>query len=456
MILLSKGIDYAFSPHPSVAALKANGVTFACRYISSFAPNDHNGKNLLAAEKAALLGGGIAVVVVVEEGANRMLGGHSAGVADAQHASAVVTSLGMPGIPVYFACDFDATADDQARINAYLDGAATVLGKSRVGVYGGYYVVKRAFDGKHCAYGWQTRAWSGGQWDSRAQLRQGETTSLGGASVDWDESRAADFGQWPRPGPPNPSPVLSLALKSAGAAVGIVQTRLNVHGVTKPALAVDSNFGALTDKALRAFQSARKLAGDGITGPATWAALRAAPPAVGPTPPPAPKGLAASSVSLAVTWQPVTVGGTPAASYTVKAVGQNGKVYASLTTPTTSALITGLTHGWTYDIVVWANGGTVVADSATLKVTVLSAQTEMPPIPALAGGGHFAFCSAITSCGSWPRSWPACSLPRSPLPPRPLGTSCASCGASPQKRLAPWQRLPGWHPRPESCEPRDP
>jgi len=370
VILLAKGIDYAFSPHPSIASLKANQVTFACRYISTFPPNDHNGKNLLAGEKAALLGGGIAVVVVVEEGANRMLGGHSAGVADAQHANAVVKSLGMPGMPVYFACDFDASPNDQTSINAYLDGAATVLGKARVGLYGGYYVVKRALDGKHCVFAWQTRAWSGGQWDNRAQLRQGVTTSLGGASVDWDESRAADYGQWPRPGPPNPSPVLSLALKSTGAAVGTAQTRLNVHGVTKPALAVDSSFGPATDKALRAFQSARKLTVDGTTGPATWAALRAAPPAVGPAPPAAPKGLAATSVSLAVTWQPVTVGGSPAASYTVKAVGLNGKVYVSLTSATTSALITGLTHGWTYDVVVWANGGTVVADSATLRVAV--------------------------------------------------------------------------------------
>jgi len=152
VFLLSKGVDYAFSPHPSVAALKANGVTFACRYISTFAPNDKNGKNLLAAEAASLLAAGISIVVVAEESANRMLGGRAAGVADAQHANAVVTSLGMPGIPVYFACDFDATPDDQIAINAYLDGAATILGKQRVGIYGGYYPCMRAAKADKAAY----------------------------------------------------------------------------------------------------------------------------------------------------------------------------------------------------------------------------------------------------------------------------------------------------------------
>lgn len=308
---MSKGIDYAFSPHPSIAALKSAGVTFVCRYISSFAPNDSNGKNLSAAEARALHAAGIALVVVVEEGASRMLAGHSAGVSDAQHADAVVKAVGLAGIPVYFACDFDAAEGQQPAINAYLDGAASIIGKQRTGVYGGYYVVKRALDGKHAAYAWQTRAWSGGQWDTRAQLRQGATVSLGGASVDADVSMTADYGQWPRP-------------------------KVAAPPAQKPA----------------------KPVADPPTVP------------VGPTPPAAPKGLTASAVTLTIAWRPVSVDGKPAAGYTVKAVGQNGKVYASLTAATTSAELTGLHHGWTYDVVVSADGGKVVSDAATLKVTV--------------------------------------------------------------------------------------
>ena len=43
---------------------------------------------------------------------------------------------------------------------------------TRTGAYGGYYVIKRAFDAGKITWGWQTYAWSGGQWDARAQFRQ--------------------------------------------------------------------------------------------------------------------------------------------------------------------------------------------------------------------------------------------------------------------------------------------
>jgi hypothetical protein len=198
---VTRGIDYAFSPHPSVSALKTAGVAFVCRYVSADPRNDANGKNLLPAEKTALLGAGFQLVVVCEEwAASRMLGGHAAGVADATHADAVVKALGLAGVPVYFACDFDATEAQQVPINAYLDGCASVIGVNRVGIYGGYYPLKRALDAGKAKYAWQTYAWSGGLWDTRAQLRQVQNgVTVGGASCDFDESRAADFGQWPRP-----------------------------------------------------------------------------------------------------------------------------------------------------------------------------------------------------------------------------------------------------------------
>jgi hypothetical protein len=205
---VSKGIDYAFSPHPSASALKSAGVTFVCRYISAETANDANGKNLLPAEKAALLAAGFQLVVVVEEGATRMLGGRAAGVADAAHADSVAKALGLAGMPVYFACDFDSTEAQQAAINAYLDGCASVIGVGRVGIYGGYYPVKRALDAGKAKYAWQTYAWSGGLWDARAQLRQVQNgVTVGGASCDVDQSQAADFGQWPRPKPLAPKPV---------------------------------------------------------------------------------------------------------------------------------------------------------------------------------------------------------------------------------------------------------
>lgn len=284
---MAKGFDYAFGAHPSAAAIKAAGGSFVCRYISSFGPNDTNGKNLIASEAKNLLAGGIQIVVVAEEGANRMLGGHAAGVADAQHANGVVKALGMPTIPVYFACDFDASAAQQAAIDSYLDGAASVLGRNRVGLYGGYWPCVRAAKAGKATYFWQTRAWSGSNVPGNKSdlggftrnLYQGAGMTLAGASVDIDTSFTADFGQWPRPGttPKPESTVLQLSTPHAtGAAVTYLQQRLNVYGAK---LTVDGDFGAATDKAVRTFQSQHGLTVDGVVGPNTWTKLDATPPA---------------------------------------------------------------------------------------------------------------------------------------------------------------------------------
>lgn len=276
---MARGLDYAFAPHPSIAAIKAAGASFVCRYISAFAANDRNGKNLLASEKSALLAERISIVVVAEGAANRMLGGNAAGVADARHADAVVRALGMAGLPIYFSCDFDASPAQQSPINAYLDGAASVVGLRRTGIYGGYYPVRRALDAGKAVFAWQTYAWSGGQWDSRAQLRQTlNDVTVGGASCDRNVSMAPDFGQWPRPGalPSRPAPAHPVLARGArGTAVSLLQTRLRAWGAN---IAADGVFGPATLAAVRAFQKAHRLAVDGIVGPATWAALLKPPP----------------------------------------------------------------------------------------------------------------------------------------------------------------------------------
>lgn len=194
-----QGIDYAFGPHPAATTISGHGYKFVGRYMSDIPANDSNGKNLLPGELAALRAAGLDVIVVAESTAGRMHAGHAAGIADAQHAKAVTASLGMATIPVYFACDFDATPGDQTAINDYLDGAASVIGLERTGIYGGYWPVSRALDAGKARWAWQTSAWSGGQWDSRAHIRQQGTVTIGGASCDVDAAMAGDFGQWPRP-----------------------------------------------------------------------------------------------------------------------------------------------------------------------------------------------------------------------------------------------------------------
>jgi Rv2525c-like, glycoside hydrolase-like domain len=197
------GIDYAWG-RPSAAALKKAGAAFVVRYVS----HDTTGKNLTAAEARQLSAAGIWLAVVWESTASRALAGHSAGAADATAAAGQATACGMPaGRPIYFAVDFDATAAQQAQIHAYLDGAASVLGRGRVGLYAGYGPIKRAFDAKKITFGWQTYAWSGGRWDSRAQLRQYSNGHyVGGVDCDYDHAMTGDYGQWRVGVSPTPVP----------------------------------------------------------------------------------------------------------------------------------------------------------------------------------------------------------------------------------------------------------
>lgn len=187
------GVDYAWG-RPGAAALKRAGVKFACRYLS----HDTTGKNLTRAEAGELSEAGIWLVVVWESSARRPLAGRSAGAADARDAAAQARACGMPGDrPVYFAADWDASPTQQDEINAYLDGAASVLGRDRVGLYAGHGPVKRAFDAEKITYGWQTYAWSGGRWDARAQLQQySNDHTINGAEVDYDRAVKSDYGQW--------------------------------------------------------------------------------------------------------------------------------------------------------------------------------------------------------------------------------------------------------------------
>lgn len=194
------GVDYAWG-FPGVKALKAAKVGFVCRYLSHDAS-----KNLRANELLALRKAGIDVVVVWEAAASRALAGSKAGAEDAQAAEEQLFALGAPAnSPVYFAVDFDATAAEVPAINAYLQGAASILGKDRVGVYASISVVKAALDAGVCKYAWQTYAWSAGKLEPRAHLYQfSNGHSINGVSVDYDRSLQADFGQMVFTSKPHP------------------------------------------------------------------------------------------------------------------------------------------------------------------------------------------------------------------------------------------------------------
>jgi hypothetical protein len=192
--VVAEGVDYAWS-RPSPAVIAASGREFVCRYVS----HDTTGKNLTLAEAVRLSDAGLSIVIVFESTASRMLAGVSAGIADAKFAESEVAKLGMPPTrPIYFACDFDASAGQQTVINAYLDGAATVIPRSRIGMYGGYGPINRALDAGKITWAWQTYAWSGGKWDKRAQIQQykNDQSLAGVTGVDFNRSMTTDYGQW--------------------------------------------------------------------------------------------------------------------------------------------------------------------------------------------------------------------------------------------------------------------
>lgn len=195
------GLDYAGGV-PQPTAIVNAGYGFVCRYLT---PGGAGlpGKLLTPSEFTALQAAGIAVVLNFETTADRMRAGHDAGIADAQVAHATANSLGIPADrAVYFSADFDATPVDQVAIDAYLTGAASVIGAARVGVYGSYYAVQRCLDNGTAHWAWQTSAWSGGLIEPRAHIYQhGGTVLVGGVECDINEALQVDFGQHPYSSP---------------------------------------------------------------------------------------------------------------------------------------------------------------------------------------------------------------------------------------------------------------
>lgn len=202
-----KGLDYSWA-RPGGATIKAAGYQFVVRYI----PYPGNGgKGLEHAELNDLRKHGIDIAMVYESYANRALQGFSAGVADAKQSIAQLNRLGFPKIPVYFAVDFDAAEHQQDEIDAYLKGAASVIGADRVGVYAGYWVIKRCYENKTAKYLWQTYAWSGGNVHPKIHLYQYLNGQNLNGAVDYNRAYQANFGQWaadgakPAPQPSAPS-----------------------------------------------------------------------------------------------------------------------------------------------------------------------------------------------------------------------------------------------------------
>lgn len=116
----------------SGAKIKADGYGGVIRYID--APQNWRTKHTNVAEYRDHLANGLKVYLVFEAGTGDADGGYNAGVTNAKRAKAGADALGYNGI-IFFANDRPSVPNAKAWTD-YLDGAASVLGKSRVGAYG--------------------------------------------------------------------------------------------------------------------------------------------------------------------------------------------------------------------------------------------------------------------------------------------------------------------------------
>jgi hypothetical protein len=183
------GVDIAW-PRPTTDQIRATGARWVGRYFST-----DDTKDLTAAEVEAYPAAGLAIVTVWETTAGRATQGAAAGTADAWAAEQQRERVGLAVEHVHhFAVDEDVAWD---QVEDYFAGAASVIGKDRVGVYGGYAVIEGAAAVGY-RYLWQTIAWSAGRWSAHATIRQTGATTLGG-DADVDQAMADDFGQTPPP-----------------------------------------------------------------------------------------------------------------------------------------------------------------------------------------------------------------------------------------------------------------
>lgn len=187
------GVDY--SEGYDIPSLTQFNTKFVVRYIGYTSPGLPQTKILTLQEVEDLTKAGIAIVSNFEWSANRASQGYTAGVQDALLADKLHTSLGGPSNrPIYFSVDYNTDGTDTV---PYFQGLASVLGLSRVGVYGNYATVKYLANKSLASWYWQTYAWSNGLTYSGNHLYQYlNGVQMGSMIVDYDDSQTSDYGQW--------------------------------------------------------------------------------------------------------------------------------------------------------------------------------------------------------------------------------------------------------------------
>lgn len=194
---MAEGVDFAWG-RPGGLAIKNAGKTFVARYV----PYNNVSKGLSRTELTDYLFHGLSVVMVMEVYAGDALLGYAKGREHGLVALQGMRSVGLPdSVPIYFAVDVDAQGAQLYQVDSYLRGAASAVGSSRVGVYGGVKVIDHCAATGTAKWFWQTYAWSYGAISPHTHFLQYDNYGnyISGVPVDLNRSFRTDFGQYPRP-----------------------------------------------------------------------------------------------------------------------------------------------------------------------------------------------------------------------------------------------------------------
>lgn len=193
---LIEGVDYSFD-RPNIPTLAHRGKYFAGRYFGAGTADKH----ATLAECTFLAANAMWTFAICEGIELAALQGSAVGRAHARLADIGARSAGMPpNRPIYFAVDFDAQPHEMGRVASYFDGAASVLGVNRVGAYAGIRQLDWLVSNGHARWGFQTYAWSHGDWSAHANIRQYLNGQyIGGGQLDLCRATTIDYGQW-KPG----------------------------------------------------------------------------------------------------------------------------------------------------------------------------------------------------------------------------------------------------------------
>jgi len=248
------------------------------------------------------------VLLVAEQGTSDAAGGFAGGVAMAQRALADANSIGYPdSLPIFFCADgwLDTQNISVATAMAYLDGAASVMGRARTGAYGFRDFIGAAQAGGHARWLWlcgsaPTDAEVAQGWPHFYQWNNG-TINPGGlaADLDWaypgvlDALQAASAqasgqaGQappWPLPDGSYFGLITGPAVSHGGflpadrAYVKQIQQALItqgfVPGISDPNSGwADGQYTEATQQAVLRFQQSAGSPQTGNVGPGDWARL---------------------------------------------------------------------------------------------------------------------------------------------------------------------------------------